>query len=150
MSFVTITKSEFESGLADALRASAHKFNLNNLKLHAAKRKGNQEVVYWIYTGHGSVWIKVFSSISPVTCVSDEIGADAIRFVLIDSITDRPVVEKQTHMKRIDTWRKNLTKRVEALICEQCNSIKVERNGPSGKFMGCLNFRNHAPRKAAV
>ncbi len=77
-------------------------------------------------------------------------GSDAIRVELFkwDAVRGGPVhVGHGKRVLRIDTWRKNLGKRindVESMIgptCPSCGDMMVLRNGSNGKFWGCSNYQ---------
>lgn len=152
--FTKFTKFEFESGLSVAVRTVVDKLNRQGVAIIPQKPKGDaSEFVYWVYTGVGSIYIKIFSSIPPQTGVSRDHGEDAVRFVLIDAHSKKALTQKMAHMQRITTWRKNLTQRIETLmkqaagfpICEKCGAPKVERVNQNGsKFLGCVNYRVHS------
>ena len=151
MAFVQFTKEDFERRLAASVRAIVDEWDVNQDGIRIQKEKPagrrDEELVYRIYTGKGQVYIKVFSSIDSHTGVSRDYASDAIRVALIDELSDKPVMAKQAHVKRIDTWGKNLTNRLfdtfdaaYGLPMCDCGSPKVERDGKNGKFFGCLNY----------
>ena len=91
--------------------------------------------------------IRVYSSIDVRTGKSRESGNDAIRVVLMwkDGSEWRPVgSSKRVH--RIETWRKNLRKRLSNWRdmvegrCEECGAPMKVRSGQHGKFLGCVRY----------
>lgn len=148
--FVTFTREEFETVLKQFCRQKVDD-GRQGIRLSVDKNP-HEELVYNISTGRGKVYIKIYSSISPKTGRSREYASDAIRFVLMDGQSDKPCLEKQSHVKRIDTWAKNVTKRLEDLYHQAnvldfcfCGSPKKEmKNSKTGeKFLGCVNWKNH-------
>lgn len=148
--FVTFTREEFEAVLKQFCREKTDA-GRQGIRLGVDKNP-HEELVYNIATGRGKVYIKVYSSISPVTGRSREYASDAIRFVLMDGQSDKPCLEKQPHAKRINTWGKNVAKRLEELFHESnlldfcyCGSPKKEmKNRTTGEtFLGCVNWRGH-------
>ena len=147
--FVTFTREQFEDVLKQFCRDKVDN-GRTGVKL-ALDRNPHEELVYKISTGRGKTYIKIFSSISPVTGRSREYASDAIRFVLMDGQSDKPCLEKQAHVKRIDTWAKNVAKRLEDLYHQanlldfcHCGSPKKEmKRKDGGTFLGCVNWKNH-------
>lgn len=159
MAFVTFSKQEFEDALASGLRSAVDSLKISNARLFRDKKRGGAEYTYLIYTGQANIWIKVFSSVDPRSNHSRDNGEDAVRFMLIDrTVPDQPValLHKQPYMQRIHTWKKNLSKRLHALLDQalvlqtdlcSCGSAKVEKKGQNGPFMGCANWRSlHGPK----
>ncbi len=92
--------------------------------------------------------LRVYSSIWNGT--ARDKGSDAIRVELFkwDSDRDEPVhVGHGKRVHRIETWRKNLAKRindVESMLgpaCPSCGDMMVLRNGSNGEFWGCSNYK---------
>lgn len=109
-----------------------------------------KETVYMVSINN--IHIKVFSSI--VDGISRGVGADAIRVVGWDNVSDRPISPSEGRVNRTDNWSENLKKRIETVVskvvnimnapkCKICGGLLVEMKGKYGKFMGCLNYKNH-------
>ena len=99
--YQTIDRPEFEDFMAeyDAERVDV---------------PGTRELVYDIETDVPKLPVRVFSSISR-TGKSRDAGKDAIRVTAWSNVADKPIAkEKRTH--RIDTWRENLSPKVESMI----------------------------------
>lgn len=99
--YANIQQSEFENALA-ALG-----------DFEQVELAGTKELVYHVETGVENFAIRVYSSLARDGSARDA-GADAIRTVLWNTLYDRPV-ESSTRTNRIQTWEKNLAKKVLAL-----------------------------------
>ena len=106
----------------------------------------SKEIIYEIKTEKPNINIKLYSSID-TSGISRTIGEDAIRCVLIDSISQKPIDKaKRTH--RMTNWRERLKEKIDELkeeskkivICKSCGSAMVLRTGPTGQFYGCLSY----------
>ena len=89
-----------------------------------------------------------YSTIDKNTGVARKKGSDAIRLVV--------VYKDDVHLKygekktlRINTWRKNLSKKITNIIqrgkdgirfCDECGDIMVKREGKYGEFWGCNDY----------
>lgn len=155
--FTTFTISEFEEGLKKALRAVVDRHNYQNV--HLTKDKdATHEHSYKIYVGVGQVYIYINSSISLYNTVSDGYGEDAIRINLIDGLSGVAALPKQSHVKRLETWQKNLEKRVEELFRVSYNDLEWCRCGSPKreftkrdrvtKFIACCGWNTEHHKKA--
>jgi superfamily II helicase len=106
----------------------------------------SKEVIYEIPTSSPKVNIKIYSSIE-LSGVSRNLGEDAIRCVLIDSTSNKPIDKaKRTH--RMSNWKERLKEKLDVLkeevknlkLCKSCGSVMVLRDGPKGQFYGCLAY----------
>ena len=107
-----------------------------------------KEYVWVIKQPSAYIVIKIYTSIDVRDDVSRDVGNDAIRAVLLDSVSGKPF-SKESKIYRVENWQGRLTSRIQALLkyvlsvrrCPKCNSGLVEREGKYGKFLGCLNYR---------
>jgi len=142
MSYSEITQKEFE----DVLTQRGYKFQM-------VKDSYAKENVYLIESNGN--FIKIFSSIE--NGVSRKVGADAIRVVAWDPVSNLPVMSSEARVYRTDGWRENLVTRIEGVNakmsgaekCKICGGILVERMNSRTKetFMGCLNWKGHQQKK---
>lgn len=138
MPYTAITQEEFEDVL-----------NLKGYKWSKIQDSFAKENVYLIESD--GISVKVYSSI--VDGISRGAGADAIRTVGWDPISNLPVMASEARVYRTEGWRENLVARIEGVKdkmrevqkCKICGSIMVERENRANrqKFMGCLNYKNH-------
>lgn len=94
--------------------------------------------------------IQVYSSVLCSTGYTDEVGADAIRVALIDSITGKPAAGKQKRVHRTKNAFTNLRDRCRAVFlqvlesekCPKCGAIMaVRKNKKDGhEFLSCTRF----------
>ena len=99
--------------------------------------------------------IRVFSSVLKSTGVTDECGADAIRVVLIDKLTDRPAAGKQRRVHRTKSAMINLRERcrdvfkvvLETPKCPCCGGLMMERVNKKTQqtFMSCSRYAPGTP-----
>lgn len=137
--YVEISGKEFEYVLNHLGKSG---FSWKKLDESMAK-----ESVYMVSIN--DIHIKVFSSI--VDGVSRGVGSDAIRVVGWDVKSDRPIMSSEMRVNRTDNWSDNLRKRIHTVVskvvdapkCKICGGMMSEMNGRFGKFIGCLNYRNH-------
>lgn len=125
----------------------------------------SEEWVYRIYLSDNLTYIRIFSSVSPITNRSRDLGEDAIRVSLIKAANDRPMLPKQAHVQRITTWATNPEKRCLDLAsqagkllaesqgkpCRECGheTRRMPSKFKAGEFFdACPNFRNHPSKKA--
>lgn len=115
--------------------------------------EGVKEKVYrFVFTVNDvPVSIRVYSTIDERTGVSRGKGNDAIRVELYkhDPDLDEPVhVGHSKRVHRIQTWRKNLGKRLSNVTemfgpaCPSCGDMMVLRDSSNGKFWGCSNYHS--------
>ncbi len=146
MTYTEITQEEFEYVLSH-LGKSGYTWR----KLDEPKAKEN---IYMVSINN--IHVKVFSSI--VDGSSRGVGTDAIRVVGWDTMTDRPISSSEMRVNRTDNWSINLRNRIETVVskvvnvsrCKICGGIEIEMKGKFGKFMGCLNYKNHDKVKKVV
>ena len=142
MAYTEITQKQFEYVLSH-LGKSGYIWK----KLEEPKAK---ESIYMVSIN--DIHLKVFSSI--VGGISRNVGADAIRVVGWDMVSDRPMSVSEGRVNRTDNWSENLKTRIQTVIskvvemrdapkCKICGGMMTEMNGKYGKFMGCLNYKNH-------
>lgn len=114
----------------------------------SSHRRFDQELVYQIDLDEPRLSIYLFSSINSRTGLAREKGGDAIRTVIWDKESGRPVGGKK-RTNRIKTWRKNLKPKILELKeewgehvteCDVCGGWMVKREGEYGEFLGCTNY----------
>ncbi len=142
MSYTEITQEQFEYVLSH-LGKSGYTWKKSEEPMA-------KENVYMVSIN--DIHIKVFSSI--VGGVSRNVGADAIRVVGWDLQSDRPISSSEGRVNRTDNWSENLKARIQTVVskvvdtrnapkCQICGGMMSEMKGKFGKFMGCLNYKNH-------
>ena len=132
--FTTVSREQFEEFLN-----KQGEFELIN-------EPTSKEFIYDLSTEISTIKIRFYSSID-ISNLSRSIGEDAIRCVLLDKISSKPIDKaKRTH--RMENWRDRLTEKVSVLKeelktlkkCPACGSVMVKRQGSMGEFYGCLNY----------
>ena len=139
MSYTEITQEQFEYVLSHLGKSG---YTWKKLDEKIAK-----ENVYMVSIN--DIHLKIFSSI--VGKVSRNVGSDAIRVVAWDVTSDRPIISSEMRVNRTNNWSENLKNRIQTVIskvidvqsCKICGGIMTEMNGKYGKFIGCLNYKNH-------
>lgn len=136
--YTEISQQEFE----DLLNSKGYKWK----KVDDPNAKEN---IYLIESD--GVHVKVYSSI--VRGLSRGVGADAIRTIGWDPISNLPVMSSEARVYRTEGWRGNLISRIDDVRrkmastqkCKLCGATMVERVNRHTKerFMGCLNYKNH-------
>lgn len=121
--FVSITIDQFQAALQKGLRAVVDRHKYQNVHLQKDK-EATHEHSYKIYVGAGHIYIYINTSIPLGSSVSQGYGEDAIRINLIDGLSGTPVLPKQSHVKRINTWATNLEKRIEELFRVSYNDLE--------------------------
>lgn len=95
------------------------------------------------------VTLRIFSTIEKGVGISRGKGDDAIRTVIWTKDKEHPIGGR-TKTLRIQTWKKNLLKKIKSLSnewqnyvdpCPQCNGWLVKREGKNGEFLGCINWK---------
>lgn len=145
MPYTEITEQEFEDVL-----------NLKGYKWTRVQDSFAKENVYLLESD--GISIKVFSSI--VGGISRSVGADAIRTVGWDPVSNLPVTASEARVYRTEGWRESLVTRIESVKekmrgvqkCRLCGGIMVERVNRSTKetFLGCLNYKNHQKKVSPI
>lgn len=137
MSYVRITESEMDEFLKPK---GFRPLNVNGTKEKVYGKRVDRESI--------PLSLRVYSSIWNGT--ARDKGSDAIRVELFkwDSDRGKPVhVGHGKRVHRIDTWRKNLGKRILDIgsmfgpLCPNCGDMMVLRSGSNGKFWGCSNYQ---------
>ncbi len=102
---------------------------------------GVNETVYGRQMGNGYT-LAVFTGVEDG--VSRKSGDDAIRVSLMHS---GRVLTSLPHVKRLKTWRENLTERFRdwksmacELPCPLCGGLLLLRKSKRGKFYGCAKY----------
>lgn len=146
--FHSFTIQEFEEGLKKALRAVVDRHGYKDVRLQKDK-EATSEHSYKIFVGLGHVHIYINSSIHLMNTRCDGIGEDAIRINLIDGLSGVAALPKQSHVKRLDTWQKNLEKRIDELFIQAralewcvCGSPKREfkKRDKKTTFIACCGW----------
>lgn len=92
--------------------------------------------------------LRVYSTIDERTDQARGKGEDAIRTVIWDKNISMPVGGRKKTL-RIQTWRKNLRKKIRSVVeegesfiveCPNCDDVMVLREGKYGEFLGCRNY----------
>ena len=92
--------------------------------------------------------LRCYSGIDP-SGQSREVGADAIRLVLMLGKPDGTVVKLSgdRRVNRVAGWQRNLQARIDKWTellpqakCPKCGLPMVPRKGPHGDFLGCCNY----------
>lgn len=99
--------------------------------------------------------IKVYSTIDRRTNVSRDSGEDAIRLILKDKITGRPVKTAEKRVFRTKNALVNTRQRARELFlhvlegphCPKCGALMAARTGGPGKhtFVGCTHYGPENP-----
>jgi len=108
-----------------------------------------EELVYESRSDDGRFIMRVYSSLDKRTGRARDKGTDAIRLVVLDDETERPVL-KEKRTNRIQTWCKNLRSKIENIgnrrdelvFCSRCDSVMVIRKNKSSgnEFYGCSSY----------
>ncbi|MFW9908976.1 MAG: topoisomerase DNA-binding C4 zinc finger domain-containing protein [Candidatus Thorarchaeota archaeon] len=130
--YVDISREEFEEVMEP-------------YKAKTSIRSVEGEIIYRIPLKNDlSIW--VYSTINPMSGMSRERGADAIRMVLM--YKNSKAVMKETKTLRTSNWAKNLQDKIKDMT-EKATEFRcpwghplVKRTGKGGKgsFYGCANF----------
>lgn len=142
--FYQITQDEFET----ALGMTAGEL-VSGLAFLRVPVKGTFENVYEANLSE-SYAIRIYSSIESRSAnhVARDCGEDAIRIchVFYNDKGNPRIVGTEKRINRIQTWKKNLLKRIQqmasedVIACPVCGSPMKLRSGSHGKFFGCTNF----------
>lgn len=133
-----INKEEFEECLAQT-----------ELDFKPVYYDWSGEIIYEAYSKHETYTIRVYSSLGKRSGRARDKGYDAIRVVLIHTDSGRPLM-KQRRVNRIQTYCKNLRKRIRNIVgdkddltyCHKCGSVMVlrERKSDGNRFYGCVQY----------
>jgi hypothetical protein len=102
--YTTIDRTEFENFLADAFG-----------EFERVDRAHTKELVYDVPTEFDDIVVRVFSSVDERDETTRDAGRDAIRTLAWDVKADKPV-DGASRTHRIETWRKNLAKKVNEML----------------------------------
>ena len=139
--FIKISRDNFNTFLNEYTLTTASPIMLDE--------PSSNEIIYEIPTEKSTITIKIYSSVDKFSGITRDIGEDAIRCVLFDFISQKPVGKaKRTH--RMTNWKERLKEKLDELkeetkkiqICKTCNSAMVLRNSSRGEFYGCLSYPN--------
>lgn len=91
--------------------------------------------------------VRIYTSVDIRTGFSRECGEDAIRLVLWDKGTDRPVKAAEKRVYRTKNAMLNMVEGARELFrfvfsaqkCS-CGGLMLERKGKNGPFLGCSRF----------
>lgn len=144
--YTDISKAEFEHFL-DSLHEEVGRF--------VEIETGDFERVYELkddLTDNG-LSLRIYSTIDKRTEDNRDKGTDAIRTVIVSRTEDGDdiVVGGRTKTLRIETWEKNLKKKIVDIYRETqdyiepcpedyCSGYLVEREGKYGEFLGCTKY----------
>jgi len=135
--YTDIDKQEFEAALAET-----------GFAFKEVDYEWSGELIYEAESENGMFTLRVYSSLSKHTGHARDKGSDAIRTVVIHTDTGRPVL-KEKRTNRIQTWKKNLKKKIDNMasrqseveICGQCGNPMVIRTSKDGnEFYGCSQY----------
>jgi len=136
--YTRFSRQEFEEVLDDT-----------GLFFKPACYEWSKEYIYESQSEDGRFSIRVYSTVDKRTDKSRDKGSDAIRVTVIENEVERPVV-KEKRVNRIQTWPKNLKKRInkikdskdDLVYCNNCGSVMVIRENQSSgnKFWGCTLY----------
>lgn len=146
---VTISKEEFDSFISKF----AHE---HDLTVRYVDDAGGKQIVYEfdLPSDPDEISIRIFSSINDeeeyegksYAGQSRAKGYGSIKSVLWHKEFDKPITGR-SHTKRIDTWKSNLTPKLEDLLedksyyCDECDDgILIIRSSQHGQFKGCTNY----------
>lgn len=111
---------------------------------------GTAEMVYGKVvdkTPGKEISLRVYTSIDGD--VSRDVGADAIRLVVVTRLNGQPkVIGTSKRVHRVAGWMSNLQERIDdwreqlGPDCPKCNHRTVLRKGKNGKFWGCCSYPN--------
>jgi ssDNA-binding Zn-finger/Zn-ribbon topoisomerase 1 len=133
--FVIITKNEFESFISTNFSSN---FVIVNSPL-------SKEFIYDIPTKDSRIALRIYSSVDIRTLDTRNIGEDAIRCVLIDVQSGKPIDKgKRTH--RMTNWKERLLEKTlniqeqinDLKFCKSCGSVMQPRK--NGTFFGCIRY----------
>ncbi|EGQ44151.1 MAG: topoisomerase DNA binding C4 zinc finger [Candidatus Nanosalina sp. J07AB43] len=108
------------------------------------------ELIYEAKSEDDTFTLRVYSSLDKRTGEARSRGSDAIRTVVLHTDSGRPVL-KEKRTNRIQTWKKNLKKKINKLAkqqgnvkkCEECGNTMVIRENSNGEeFYGCSWYPN--------
>lgn len=98
--------------------------------------------------GWNGLTLRVYSTVDKSTGMTRGKGEDAIRLVVWDRHTNKPVTGKKKTL-RIQTWEKNLSKKIKEYMeqpeehiskCPECSELMLVKEGQYGKFLGCQRW----------
>ena len=141
--FTEITKSEFDSVM------EAHGYAVDE---SLSGRENTKEYVYSKYIGQ-QVKLVCYSSIDQRDDEGRGCGKDAIRLVALyvdPNSGDTHPINTDSRTYRVDTWKKNLTAKLEELdktpprpfFCKKCGKVMRVRKRKADKkpFLGCTGY----------
>jgi hypothetical protein len=119
---------------------------------HDWNRKNYDWTKEWVYEAaseNSRFVMRIYSSVDKRSNRSREKDSDAIRLVVLEKNTNKPVM-KEKRTNRIKTWPKNLKKKIrnvknrkdELNFCSRCDSVMViQKNKEDGnRFWGCSKY----------
>ncbi|MDD5650098.1 MAG: DEAD/DEAH box helicase [Candidatus Nanoarchaeia archaeon] len=114
-----------------------------------ADELASNEIIYDLKTQNPTIFVRIYSSIDKFAGTSRSLGEDAIRCVLLDKKSSKPIDKaKRTH--RMSNWKERLKEKLDEFkqeitnlkFCKSCGSVMVLREGIRGQFYGCLSYPN--------
>jgi len=135
--YTNIDKQEFEAALTET-----------GFAFKEVDYEWSGELIYEAESDNGMFTLRVYSSLSKHTGNARDKGSDAIRTVVIHTDTGRPVL-KEKRTNRIQTWKKNLKKKINNMagrqsdveICSQCgNPMVIRTSKEENEFYGCTQY----------
>lgn len=115
----------------------------------AKKYDWTKEWIYEAESASGRFIMRIYSSVDRRTDKSRKKDSDAIRLVVLEADSERPVM-KEKRTNRIKTWPKNLKKKIahisnrkdELNFCDNCSSVMVirENKDNGNRFLGCSAY----------
>lgn len=140
MEYTQISENEMDGFLLDK--------GFEEIKIKNVKEKVYK---YSFTVNDHPVQIRVYSTIDKRTGMARGKGNDAIRVEVYKWDVDSEEFVHVGHSKRvhrIETWRKNLGKRLSNVsdmfgpACPNCGDMMVLRDGSNGKFWGCSKYHS--------
>ena len=109
----------------------------------------SKEIIYEKITSNPKLGLRIYSSIDVRSGETRDSGEDAIRCVLFDNISGKPI-DKAKRTNRTEHWKDRLKEKLDILnlevkdikTCSVCKSAMVLRKSPKGEFYGCLSYPN--------
>ena len=140
--YAEISKEEFEAVL-----------NESQLDFKLQDYEWAREYIYEADLSGGAFIVRVYSSVDERNDNGRGRGSDAIRISILRPRDERPPapVGKKTRTNRIQTWRKNLSRKLKEVAgelpshlkeCDKCGSLMTirERKDDGKEFYGCMSY----------
>lgn len=137
MSYVAISRERFEA-------------EMNDMGFTHVNIPGTSEMVFEREIPKNDFAVRIYSTITPNSGVSREVGKDAIRIQLFNKKKERPIksegrvnrtgtedgVMERTRQRARDAWAWATKKEHQC----GCGGLMTKRKGKNGEFLGCSNY----------